>query len=193
MDHTYRRLTYKEGGVPATLPYYEQTILVSSMSKDISLAGERLGYIVVNPLSKHSEKLSNWLMNNNNKLGNISPPSMIQHVLLDVFEKHGELPSLKDVYEEKVTFMREQLLSIGLACNKPEGAFYLFPSLLDGIIDTEFADKLVESGVLVIPGSCFGAPGYIRIAALPSKEEMMLACNVIAKVLKDCTLGQKEQ
>lgn len=186
MDHTYWRLAFAKDGVPATFSLYDQTILVSSMSKDLSLAGGRFGYIVVNPFSKHSRSLSNWLANNNNKLGNISPPSMIQHALLDVYKKNGALPSLKEIYKEKVNHMHGLLLSIGLSCHKPDGAFYLFPALPSGIDDVLFANKLVELGVLVIPGTAFGAPGYMRIAALPSLEEMDVALDLIGYVLKEC-------
>lgn len=187
MDHTYWRLTFKVDGVPATLPLYENTILVSSMSKDLSLAGERFGFIVVNPLAKYSKGLSNWLANNNDKLGNISPPSMIQHALLDVYKNCGALPNLKEIYEEKVSFMYEKISSsLGLNCKKPDGGFYLFPAIPNDISDTYFASKLSELGVLVIPGSCFGAPGHIRIAALPSQEEMVVACKLIGQVLEEC-------
>ena len=135
MDHTYWRLTFNKNRVPATLPLYEHTILVSSMSKDISLAGERFGYIVVNPSSKHSKSLAGWLANNNDKLGNISPPSMIQYVLVDVYNKNGKPPNLKEIYEERVDLMHKNLLSIGLTCNKPDGSFYLFPALPSEIDD----------------------------------------------------------
>jgi len=185
MDNTYRRMTFNGCTVPPALPVYDKTILISSFSKDISLAGERLGYVVVNPSATHSKSLCTWISNNNDRLGNLSPPSLIQHVLVDVYKKYGGLPNQSDTYEVKVNHMHKKLLSIsGLTCTKPAGTFYLLPRLPDGIDDQAFADKLAHRGVLVVPGSAFGAPGHIRLAALPSLGEIDSACDVIESVLK---------
>lgn len=87
--------------------------------------------------------------------------------------------------------MCEKLNQMGLYCAKPEGSFYLLPRLPSDIMnididDLQFARKLAEVGVLVVPGSAFGVGGYIRIAALPSPEEINAACILMQQVLQSC-------
>lgn len=187
LDSTYWRLTYNGITVSPLFPHYEQSLIVSSFSKDLSLAGERIGYVAVNPASKHSSKLAQWITNNNGKLGNISPPSLMQHVLLSVYESNDKLPSLVDEYKERVILMHDRLNCIGLECRMPEGAFYLFARLPKGIQnDQVFAKKLADTaGVLVVPGSAFGAPGFVRFAALHPPNEINHACDLIQHALME--------
>lgn len=187
VDHTYHRLSFDGNVVPPTFPLYEDSLLISSFSKCVGLAGERIGYIAVNPSSAKSQNIAKWLVNNNDRLGNISPPSFIQHVLVDVIKSHGKIPSNAGLYGERVRFLQQQLLlTAGVkSCSKPKGSFYLFPSLPDGVDDIKLAEQLVSRGVLVIPGSAFGAPGYVRVAALSSCEEMAEACDVIRIVINE--------
>jgi len=84
--------------------------------------------------------------------------------------------------------MHEGLLAAGMqSCPKPDGAFYLFPRLPDGIDDISFAQEVAKDGVLLFPGTIFGAPGYVRIAALPSCEEIKVACKIIKSHLSSLT------
>ena len=189
MDHTYWRLSY-ENVVPPTFPHYKSTLLISSFSKDMSLAGERIGYVTVNPKHQKSKQLAEFISQNNGRLGNISPPSLIQHALLDTYRTHGYLPSLMEEYEERVRLMHKGLLLAGMSsCYKPDGAFYLFPRLPDGIDDYDFAESLTNHGVLVIPGSEFGAPGFLRFAALEPEcvmeEAFMIIRTLLLKYQKD--------
>lgn len=126
MDNVYWRMTFDQENVPPIFPYYKQVLFVPSFSEDSSLAGERIGYFVVNPHAKHSTDLVHWIINNNDKLGNISPPSMIQYAIVGVYEKYGALPNLTNIYEKSINFlMYEKLIAIGLYFWKPEGTFYL--------------------------------------------------------------------
>lgn len=129
MDHTYWRLTFNDDGIPATFPIYKQSILLSSFSKDLSLAGERIGYVVVNPEANNAFDLIRWITNNNDRLGNLSPPSLIQYVLLAIYRKYGKLPSHVNAYKERVSLMHKKITSMGFHCLKPEGGFYLFARL----------------------------------------------------------------
>ena len=99
---------------------------------------------------------------------------------------YGRIPSSA----ERVEFARKQLiLTAGMkACKKPKGSFYLFPSLPDGIDDTRLAEI---RGVIVIRGSAFGAPGYIRVAALPYCEKLTGACDIIRIVINEMSGADK--
>ena len=186
MDHTYWRMTFNDDGVPATFPLYKQSILLSSFSKDLSLAGERIGYVVVHPEAKRAVDLIRWITNNNDRLGNLSPPSFIQHVLLAIYRKYGKLPNQADIYKERVSLMHEKITSMGFRCVKPEGGFYLFARLPEGIVDdVELAHHFANAGVLVIPGEAFAAKGYIRFSALPPPTEIEAGCTLMEEVLND--------
>lgn len=186
MDHTYWRLTFSDDGIPATFPIYKQSILLSSFSKDLSLAGERIGYVAVNPEAKNALDLIRWITNNNDRLGNLSPPSLIQYVLLAVYRKYGKLPSHVDVYKERVSLMHKKITSMGFHCLKPEGGFYLFARVPDGIVDeVELAERFANVGVLVIPSEAFATKGFIRFSALPPPEEIEAGCTLMEEVLND--------
>lgn len=194
MDHTYWRISY-DCDVPSTFPLYKSVLLISSFSKDMSLAGERIGYVTINPMHPSTTRLAECISQNNGRLGNISPPSLIQHALLDTYQVHGFLPTLMEEYKRRVTIMHKGLMSAGMtSCYMPEGAFYLFPRLPHGIDDYEFAESLAHHGVLVIPGSEFGAPGFLRFAALECESVMEEAFLIIKKLLldhdgkKDCSI-----
>jgi len=108
-------------------------------------------------------------------------------VLLEVIKKHGLLPNLVNDYKERVDAMYSALTEkCSLSCYKPDGSFYLFPRLPENCDERLVASRLVESGVLVIPGSKFGAPGYLRFAALPNVEEIHESAIIIHDILKQC-------
>ena len=183
MDHTYWRISYNNH-VPSTFPLYKSVLLISSFSKDMSLAGERIGYVTINPMHPSANQLAECISQNNGRLGNISPPSLIQHALLDTYQVHGFLPTLMEQYKKRVMVMHKGLMAAGMtSCYMPDGAFYLFPRLPDGIDDYEFAESLAHHGVLVIPGSEFGAPGYLRFAALERDCVMEEAFLIVKKLL----------
>ncbi|AFM25715.1 pyridoxal phosphate-dependent aminotransferase [Desulfomonile tiedjei] len=164
-DEPYRGIIYDNIAVPSILKAYSNSIVVTSFSKDLSLPGERLGYIAMNPKMDDAASTIDGLVLANRILGFVNAPSLIQRAV------KGVLTNLVDVsvYRRRRDRLYSSLVDAGYDCVKPEGAFYLFPKspISD---DVQFVANLQKKLILTVPGTGFGAPGYFRIAYCVSDE-----------------------
>ena len=158
-DEPYRFLAFDGVDVPSLLPMYPYAILASSFSKNLSLAGERLGYIALSPLFAERGQLMAGLTLANRILGFVNPPVVGQHLMA------GALGSQVDVgvYARRRDLMAGILADAGYDFQLPKGAFYFFPKAPGGD-DVAFVNKLLEQRILAVPGSGFGGPGHFRLA-----------------------------
>jgi aspartate aminotransferase len=158
-DEAYRRIVYDGVKIPIHFHYYPHTIRVTSHSKDLSLPGERIGYIAVSPLCEDAEELISALIFANRTLGFVNAPALMQRLVAPLQRNSIKI---KD-YEEKRDLFYNGLRSFGYHVVKPQGAFYLFPKapIED---DAAFVKELQSKRILVVPGRGFGKPGYFRIA-----------------------------
>jgi len=158
-DDPYKKITFD--GVEATniLELYENSIYITSHSKDIALPGERIGFVAVHPKCEDADNLMAGLIFSNRVLGFVNAPALIQRVLKNV---QGVTVNIEQ-YRKKRDFLYTELVRIGYKVVKPQGAFYFFPKspIKD---EVEFVNKLAEKKVLVVPGRGFGCPGYFRIS-----------------------------
>ncbi len=158
-DEPYRKIIFDDAFVPPVLACYKNSIIATSHSKDLSLPGERIGYIAVNPESEYREKLLQAMALTNRILGFVSAPALMQRVL----------PYLKgasvdvNAYKRKRDLLCDVLANAGIDFAVPPGALYLFPKspLKD---DVKFVQALQEELILAVPGTGFGGPGYFRLA-----------------------------
>ena len=158
-DDPYKKITFD--GVEATniLELYENSIYITSHSKDIALPGERIGFVAVHPKCEDADNLMAGLIFSNRVLGFVNAPALIQRVLKNV---QGVTVNVEQ-YRKKRDFLYAELVRIGYEVVKPQGAFYFFPkSPIED--EVEFVSKLAENKVLVVPGRGFGCPGYFRIS-----------------------------
>jgi len=158
-DEPYRFLAYDGAEVPALLPLYPYSVAVSSFSKNLSLAGERIGYVAVNPLMPEKAKLLAGLTLTNRILGFVNAPAIAQKVLLKALGSSVDA----SIYAARRTAMAEVLDAAGYEYAMPGGAFYFFPKAPGGD-DVAFCRTLAQNLVLAVPGSGFGKPGYFRLA-----------------------------
>jgi aspartate aminotransferase len=158
-DEPYRKLAYGRTELPSVLASYPSSIVVTSHSKDLSLPGERIGYVAVNPAADDQAALMGALALANRILGYVNAPSLMQRVIADI----GEACVDVSVYMGKRDALAAALRAAGYDFQLPEGAFYLFPKcpIAD---EARFVALLKEENILVVPGSAFGSPGYFRIA-----------------------------
>ncbi|HJX03527.1 MAG TPA: pyridoxal phosphate-dependent aminotransferase, partial [Dehalococcoidia bacterium] len=158
-DEAYRKLLYDGMQFPFIQPYYENSLTVNSHSKDLSLPGERIGYITVNPQCYLHDDLIAALVYSNRTLGFVNAPALMQRIVT----KLQNVTIALEEYEKKRDFLYENLTRIGYQVVKPGGAFYIFPK---APIDDDFAfvAELRKWNILTVPGTGFGAPGYFRIA-----------------------------
>lgn len=158
-DEPYRKIAYDGITVPSIFGCYPETILCTSYSKDISIPGERIGFVAVNPAATYKQQLLMGIALANRILGFVNAPALMQRI---VARMQGQSVDI-DKYRQKRDKLCDILSGCGYEFTKPAGAFYLFPRapIPD---DVAFAQALQEEKVLVVPGSGFGGPGHIRIA-----------------------------
>jgi len=163
-DEPYRKIVYDGLKVPSIFRVYPHTFLVTSYSKELSLAGERIGFVAVHPQAEDVGELCQ-VMVIANRIFYVNAPSMMQ---LAVGRLQGVCVDVS-VYQRRRDIFYEGLIRAGYQVEKPGGAFYLFPKspLPD---DVAFTGLLKEERILVVPGSGFGGPGYFRISyAVPDR------------------------
>jgi len=157
-DEPYRKIVFDDLQVPSIMQATTNSIVVSSYSKDLSLPGERIGYIAVHPEMKFKSALLNAMTLANRILGFVNAPALMQRVV----EQLQDVSVDTSIYAKRRETFCAILDKAGFEYVKPKGAFYLFPK--SPIDDVEFCTILQEEKILAVPGRGFGAPGYIRLA-----------------------------
>jgi aspartate aminotransferase len=158
-DEPYREIVYDGITVPSILSAYRNSIIASSYSKSLSLAGERIGYLAVNPAISDVEEVVGGLILFNRTLGFVNAPALMQRVIAKI---QGMTVDVEE-YRKKRELLCDGLSSIGYEFIKPDGTFYLFPKAPKGD-DIEFVRALTKRKILTVPGRGFGWPGNFRIA-----------------------------
>lgn len=176
-DEPYRELVYGDVTVPYMTKYYANTIVGYSYSKSLSLPGERIGYLVIPDEAADFEQLSAAANVATRILGFVNAPSLQQRVIARCIDAKVDVA----VYDKNRRLLVENLRKFGYECASPDGAFYLFVKTLEED-DAAFTAKAKEFNLLVVPGSAFACPGYVRIAycvdydmivrALPAFEKL---------------------
>jgi aspartate aminotransferase len=164
-DEAYRRIIFDQIQLPIVFHYYPHTIRVTSHSKDLSLPGERIGYIAVSPLCEEIDELISAIIFSNRILGFINAPALMQRLVAPLQRNSVNIR----VYEEKRDLLYNSLKAFGFHVVRPQGAFYIFPKapIED---DLAFVKELLSKRILTVPGRGFGKPGYFRIAYAVEKK-----------------------
>lgn len=158
-DEPYKNIIYDGVGFPSPIKYYKWTIVIASFSKDLSLAGERIGYLAINPLIEDARDISNAATFCNRTLGFINAPALMQRVIKNVLDARVDV----GIYQKRRDVLYDALTSMGYGIIKPEGTFYIFPkSPIED--DIEFVRTLQKWNILTTPGTGFHRPGYFRIS-----------------------------
>ena len=122
-DEPYREIVYDNAKVPCVLKYYDNSFIGYSYSKSLSLPGERIGYVVVNPKINGFKEIVSSLNIANRILGFVNAPSLFQKVIKESLNLEVDA----EIYKKNRDLLYNHLISIGFECMKPDGAFYLFP------------------------------------------------------------------
>ena len=157
-DEPYRYLNYDNCEVPSVFSVYDASVVIGSFSKTLSLAGERIGYVAVNPALEGAEELLNGIIMTNRILGFVNAPALAQQILIRSVDATIDL----DIYRRRRNLMAQVLTAAGIEYLMPKGAFYFFPK--SPVADERiFVEKLLAERVLAVPGRGFGLPGYFRL------------------------------
>ena len=177
-DEPYASLLY-EGQLPNVLAAFRNGIVVNSFSKSHSLPGERIGYLAVNPSATQIGELLGALAFANRTLGYVNAPSLFQRVVA------RSLSATVDVaeYRARRDLLYRIITGHGMQCILPAGAFYLFPKAPGGD-DVAFAAKAAQHNILIVPGSGFGWPGYVRVAYCVDRGTIERSSQAWEKLLK---------
>ena len=175
-DEPYRFLAYDGAEVPSVLPLYPYAVCISSFSKNLSLPGERVGYVALSPRLREKAELMAGLTLTNRILGFVNPPVIGQHIMAKALGSQVDL----SVYAARRKAMAEVLRDAGYEFQMPAGAFYFFPKAPGGD-DVAFVNRLLEERVLAVPGSGFGCPGHFRLAFCVDESVIRKAADGFAK------------
>ena len=158
-DEPYRELAYDGVEVPYLTKYYNNTVVGYSYSKSLSLPGERIGYLVIPDEADGSEELISAATIANRTLGCVNAPSLIQKVVAKCVDAKTDLAA----YDKNRQALYNGLKECGFECIKPQGAFYLF---VKSPVEDEkaFCEAGKKYNILMVPGSSFACPGYVRLA-----------------------------
>ena len=167
-DEPYRELAYDGVEVPYLTKYYDNTIVGYSYSKSLSLPGERIGYLVIPDEADGSEELISAATIANRTLGCVNAPSLIQKVVAKCVDAKTDLAA----YDKNRQALYNGLKEFGFECIKPQGAFYLF--VKSPVADEKaFCEAGKKYNILMVPGSSFACPGYVRLAYCVSYETIV--------------------
>ncbi|MBE5734426.1 MAG: pyridoxal phosphate-dependent aminotransferase [Clostridiales bacterium] len=166
-DEPYRELVYGNVSVPYLMNYYANTLVCYSYSKSLSLPGERIGYVAVNPQMQNAKNVYLAVCGAGRALGYVCAPSLFQRVILKCINAKVNV----EAYEQNRNLLYNSLCEYGYECVKPDGAFYLFvKSPLESA--TAFYEMAKKFEILVVPCDDFGVSGYVRIAYCVDKKRI---------------------
>ena len=186
-DEPYRELAYDGVEVPYVTKYYGNSVVCYSYSKSLSLPGERIGYLVIPSQLKDSGDVTVAAAIANRVLGSVNAPSLMQRVIKRCIEKgaHVNLAA----YDRNRNRLYEGLKDWGFSCIRPEGAFYLF--VKSPIPDEqEFCRQAAKYRLLLVPGTSFACPGYVRIAYCVSYEQIERSMPAFGKLAEEYGLTE---
>ena len=179
-DEPYRELAYDGVEVPYVTKYYHNTVVCYSYSKSLSLPGERIGYLVIPDELTDSAQVFSAATIANRVLGAVNAPSLMQRVIMRCVDAEVDLAA----YDKNRNLLYNGLRDCGFECIKPEGAFYLF--VKSPVPDEkEFCEVCKKYNVLVVPGSSFACPGYVRIAYCVSYNQIERSLPAFKKVAEE--------
>ena len=159
-DEPYRELAYDGIEVPYLTKYYDNTVVGYSYSKSLSLPGERIGYLVIPDALNEAEAVKTACNVATRILGFVNAPSIMQKVIAKCLDV--DVTENVAIYNRNREALYNGLKELGFECIKPEGAFYMFVKAPGD--DKEFCENAKKYNILMVPGTAFGCPGFVRIA-----------------------------
>ncbi len=182
-DEPYRELVYDNIEVPYLMNYYKNTLVCYSYSKSLSLPGERIGYIAVNPELKESKNVYLAVCGAGRSLGYVCAPSLFQQVVANCIDAKVNI----EAYKKNRDLLFSSLSEYGFECVKPDGAFYLFVKSPDKDAFS-FYEKAKKFEILFVPCDDFGVEGYVRIAYCVDTQRIKNSLPAFKKLAKEYNL-----
>ena len=181
-DEPYREIVFAGTDSPFISKFYDNTICCYSFSKSLSLPGERIGYVAVNPKCKDAELIINMCGQVSRFTGHNCPSSLIQLGVAKVLDETSDL----SIYEKNKNILYKELTAMGYECVEPGGTFYMFPKT--PIADAnEFCNMTAhELDLILVPGDSFMCPGHMRLAYCTTTDMVERSLPLFEKAIKIC-------
>lgn len=181
-DEPYRAIVYNGKKVAPVFPYYKNVAVVTSFAKNLSVPGERIGYIAVNPAAFDFKEMVQACIVTTRILGYVNAPAFFQKVIARSWNAKCDY----SLYEKRMKEITEVMDYAGLKYVVPEGAFYLFVKVPDGWNgdDLAFTNHLKKFNILCAPGSGFSGKGWFRIAYCVSEKTILNSKEAFKKAVE---------
>ncbi|MDD3368040.1 MAG: pyridoxal phosphate-dependent aminotransferase [Lachnospiraceae bacterium] len=178
-DEPYREIAFDGKKVPYVSNYYDNTLSCYSFSKSLSLPGERIGYVAVNPACTDAEYIVPMCGQISRGIGHNCPASIIQLAVAEVLDQTADL----SVYERNMNLLYDELKALGFTVVRPGGTFYIFPKALEEH-SIAFCEKAKKYDLILVPGDSFGCPGYFRMAYCIDTEKVERSLTALRKFVE---------
>jgi len=179
-DEPYREIVFAGVDAPYVSKFYDNTLSCYSYSKSLSLPGERIGYVAVNPKCTDAELIVTICSQISRGIGHNCPPSIIQLAVAEVLDVTSDM----SVYETNMNLLYNELTDLGFSCVKPGGTFYIFPKALEEDA-VAFCQKALKYDLVLVPSDSFGVPGYFRMAYCIDTEKVERSLVALRKFVKE--------
>lgn len=167
-DEPYREIIFDGNTCPYASSFYPNTLSCYSFSKALSLPGERIGYVAVNPACTDAQYLVPMMGQISRGIGHNCPSSTIQLAVARVIDMTSDMA----VYETNMNLLYDKLTELGFTCVRPGGTFYIFPKALEDNA-VSFCQKALKYDLILVPSDSFGVPGYFRMAYCIDTEKVI--------------------
>lgn len=179
-DEPYREIVFENVEAPYVSKFYDNTLSCYSYSKSLSLPGERIGYVAVNPGCTDAELISAMCGQISRGIGHNCPASIIQLAVSQVLDITSDMSA----YETNRNLLYKELVELGFSCVKPGGTFYIFPKALEEDA-VAFCKKALKYDLVLVPSDTFGLPGYFRMAYCIDTEKVERSLSALRRFVKE--------
>ena len=179
-DEPYREIVFDGKTAPCISKFYDNTIVCYSFSKSLSMPGDRIGYMAVNPAAEGADVMVNMAVQISRGIGHNCPTSLMQRAVAENIDLTADL----SVYETNMNLIYDKLVELGFTVVRPGGTFYIFPKALEDD-SIAFSQKALKYDLVLVPGDSFGAPGYFRMAYCIDTEKVKRSLPVLERFVRE--------
>lgn len=179
-DEPYREIVFTGADSPYVSKYYDHTISCYSFSKSLSLPGERIGYVAINPKCEGADKMAVMCGQISRGIGHNCPASLIQLAVAENLDLTADM----SIYEKNMNLLYDELIDLGFECVKPGGTFYIFPKALEDDA-LAFCEKAMKYDFIGVPSDSFGCPGHFRLAYCIETEKVERSLEALRKFVRE--------
>ncbi|MCR4754159.1 MAG: pyridoxal phosphate-dependent aminotransferase [Lachnospiraceae bacterium] len=179
-DEPYREIVFEGVDAPYVAKFYDATITCYSFSKSLSVPGDRIGYVAINPACPDAETMIVMCGQISRGIGHNCPSAIIQWAVSENLDVTADL----SVYEKNMNILYDALTDLGFRVVKPGGTFYIFPKALEDDA-VAFCNKGKEYDFIGVPANSFGCPGYFRLAYCIETEKVIRSVEALKRFVKE--------